>query len=288
MSSIAISAILRILIATSVIMAQKISFDDLYQKAKDQLKDFGTKPIKDVGQILSIVQEAEVPESKVMEFTQDIYIKLSQENGRDLNQARQSWVVASGNNFEEFVRNLINDALNKEGILAIKGDQLKKNPKAKDIVQFLTLKANRRCTQKTTGVWPDSDIVVITKDKNGSLKAFALLNCKTSDHSRNDAVLFWALALRDNNIKYCLMTQDLDKRFVKGDDEASGLRKKAEAYLDRVYTTHPSTTECAQVRKLDFAKPEGADPLFDDLRTWRKEVVPNFSNDPISKEALLS
>ena len=35
------------------------------------------------------------------------------------------------------------------------------------------------------------------------LKAFALLNCKTSDHSWNDAVLFWALALRDNNIKYC-------------------------------------------------------------------------------------
>lgn len=269
-------------------MAQKVQFEELYAKAKTQLKNFGTKPIKDVGQILTIVQEAEAPESKVMELTQEIYIKLSLENGRDLNQARQSWVVASGNNFEEFVRNLINDALNKEGILAIKGDQLKRNPKAKDIVQFLTLKANRRCTQRTTGVWPDSDIVVLTKDKAGKLKAFALLNCKTSDHSRNDAVLFWALALRDNNIKYCLMTQDLDKKFVKGDDEASGLRKKAEAYLDRVYTTHPLTTECSQVRKLDFTKQEGANSLFDDLRMWRKEVVPDFANEMLSKEFLLS
>lgn len=269
-------------------MTQKVQFEEIYAKAKSQLKNFGAKPIKDVGQILTIVQETEIPESKVMELTQEIYIKLSLDNGRDLNQARQSWVVASGNNFEEFVRNLINDALNKEGILAIKGDQLKKKPKAKEIVQFLTLKANRRCTQQTTGVWPDSDIVVLTKDKKGNLKVFALLNCKTSDHSRNDAVLFWALALRDNNIKYCLMTQDLDKKFVKGDNEASGLRKKAEAYLDRVYTTHPSTTECAQVRKLDFTKPEGANSLFDDLRMWRKEVVPDFANDVLGKEFLLS
>ncbi len=276
------------ILISSKIMATKINFEDIYKKAKVQLKDFGTKPIKDVGQILTIVQEAEVLEGKIMEMTQEIYIKLCLENGRDLNQARQSWVVASGNNFEEFVRNLINDALNREGIMAIKGDQLKRYPKAKDIVQFLMLKANRRCTQKTTGVWPDSDIVVLTKDKKGTLKSFALLNCKTSDHSRNDAVLFWALALRDNNIKYCLMTQDLDKKFVKGDNDASGLRRKCEAYLDRVYTTHPLTTECSQVCKLDFTKQDGANNLFEDLKMWRKEVVSNFSGKLLTKDDLLS
>ena len=266
-----------------------MNLNELYKIADKQLKDFGKKPVKDAGQILSIVQAADVEEKKVNDLVREIYIKLFQERSRgNLNQARQSWVVASGNNFEEFVRILINDALNKEGILAVKGDQLKGNKKAANIVEFLTLKANRRCTQKTTDVWPDSDIVILTKDKGDNLKAFALLNCKTSDHSRNDAVMFWALALRDNNIKYCLMTQDLDKRFVKGDNEASGLRKKAEAYLDRVYTTHPLTTECSQVRKLDFTKQDGANSLFNDLRTWRKEVVPNYIEELLNREFLLS
>ena len=134
--------------------------------------------------------------------------------GVDANKARQSWVTASGNNFEDlYAKSSSIDALNAEGILAVKGDRLRQKPSAENIVSFLTLKANRRCTQTTTGVWPDSDIVVLTREKSGTVKAFALLNCKTSDHSRNDAVLFWALALRDNNIKYCLLTQDLDNKF---------------------------------------------------------------------------
>lgn len=251
------------------------------------MTNFGSSPVRDVGHILSIIQKAGVLEAKVMEITKNIYVELFVELGRgDLNQARQSWVAASGKNFEEFVRNLVNDTLNEEGILAIRGDDLKKFSLARDIVSFLTLKANRRCTQTIAGVWPDSDIVVLTKEKSGKMKAFALLNCKTSDHSRNDAVLFWALALRDNNIKYCLVTQDLDKKFAKGDDEADSLRKKCEAYLDRVYSTHHLTVECSQVRRLDLTRPEGADPLFRDLRVWRADVVPGFSEDRIAMRSL--
>jgi BsaWI-like restriction endonuclease len=173
---------------------------------------------------------------------------------------------------------------------SIKGDRLKRIPKAANIVSFLTLRANRRCTQTTTGVWPDSDIVVLTKDTAGTLKAFALLNCKTSDHSRNDAVLFWALALRDNNIKYCLLTQDLDGRFDRGDDDPrmSALRRKAEAFLDRVYSTNPSTTECSQVKRLDFKTANGADSLLTDLRRWRQDVVPNYSAAPLHEDFLFS
>jgi hypothetical protein len=180
---------------------------------------------------MTLVQGLRVPEKEVMKVVQDIYITHYQVvNGVDANKARQSWVAASGNNFEDFMRHFINDSLNAEGILAVKGDRLRHEPATLNIVEFLTLRANRRCTQTTTGVWPDSDIVVLTKEKAGTLKVFALLNCKTSDHSRNDAVLFWALALRDNNIKYCLLTQDLDNRFTRGDSDpqVSSLRKKAE------------------------------------------------------------
>ena len=224
-----------------------------------------------------------------MKIVQYIYITHYQKaNGVDANKARQSWVAASGNNFEDFMRHFINDNLNAEGILAVKGDRLRQKPAASNIVEFLTLKANRRCTQTTTGVWPDSDIVVLTKEKTGTLKAFALLNCKTSDHSRNDAVLFWALALRDNNIKYCLLTQDLDERFTRGDSDprVSNFRKKAEAFLDRVYSTNPTTTECSQVKRLDFKAQGGADAFLSDLRRWRQDVVPDFASGTLEEDSL--
>jgi len=264
--------------------------DKIYRKAKETISNFGEKPTKDVGAILNIVQSFELSENSVMDAVHSIYIRLCQEiKNVDAKQAHQSWVSSSGGSFENIVRNFINESLNSEGILAVKGDNLRKNGKTKDIVEFLTLKASRRCTQTNTGVWPDSDIVVLTKEKNGKLKAFALLNCKTSDHSRNDAVLFWALALRDNNIKYCLVTSDLDYKFKKGDydKQISGFRRKCEAYLDRVYTTNPITEECSQIRKLDFWKPQGAQSFLSELRIWRKEVVPDFINQPIDENALL-
>ena len=262
---------------------------DCYDQIKRELTDFGKNAVADVGKIMTLVQALDLPEKEVMPAAQYVYISHYQEvNAADANQARQSWVTASGNNFESFMRNFINHSLSAEGILAVKGDRLKTSPKAANIVSFLTLKANRRCTQTTTGVWPDSDIVVLTRERSGTLKAFALLNCKTSDHSRNDAVLFWALALRDTNIKYCLLTQDLDKRFDKGDSDnrVSALRRKAEAFLDRVYSTSPTTTECSQVKKLDFKTPNGADALLADLRRWRQDVVPEYSSAALHEDFL--
>lgn len=263
--------------------------EELYKKAKLEIKDFGKKPIKDVGAIINIVQASNISEKQIVSTVQEIYIKFFVDSGRgDLNQARQSWGNASGNNFEELIRTFINDSLNPIGILAVKGDKLRKNKKAERIVEFLTLKADRRCVQMTTGVWPDSDIVLLTKDVLNQFKAFALLNCKTSDHSRNDAVLFWALALRLNNIKYCLMTQDLDNKFVRGHDDPriSALRRKAEAYLDRVYTTNTKTEECSQIKVLNFTKQDKVDIFLSELQNWRKEVVPDFRGDFLAEESL--
>lgn len=254
-------------------------------------KGFGLKPIEDVGRILTIVQGANIKESDIIPVAQQCYTRLFIELKKgNANNARQSWVVASGNNFEGLVRNYINHSLNSKGILAIKGDKLRSLDKAKNIVEFLTLRANRRCTQTTTGVWPDSDIVVLTKEKSGSgrLKVFALLSCKTSDHSRNDSVLFWALALRNTGIKYCLVTQDLDNRFVKGDNDPliSNIRRKSEAYLDRIYTTNLRTVECAQVRALDFKLSHDTSPLLVDLQRWRHDVVPDYNPDTINESVL--
>jgi hypothetical protein len=268
-----------------------VNADRCYKIVKGELDGFGENAVADVGRIMTLIQSMDVPAKEVMKIVQHIYITHYQAvKHEDANRARQSWVAASGNNFEEFMRRFININLNAEGILAVKGDRLRNNPKTQNIVSFLTLKANRRCTQTTTGVWPDSDIVVLAKEQAETLKAFALLNCKTSDHSRNDAVLFWALALRDNNIKYCLLTQDLDNRFTKGDADpnVSGLRKKAEAFLDRVYSTNPATAECSQVKKLDFQTSKGAEALLADLRRWRQDVVPNFVSTALEESFLLN
>lgn len=263
--------------------------EEIYKKVKSDLAEFGKQPVRDAGAILNIVQTFNVKEDQIESLVQKIYIKLFLDVKKgDLNQARQSWVVASGNDFENLIRKFINEALNKEGILAIKGDKLRKNEKAKNIVQFLTLETKRRCVQDSTGVWPDSDIVLLTEDQAGQIKAFALLSCKTSDHSRNDAVLFWALAMRNNNIKYCLMTKDLDNKFVKGDNNPriSLIRKKCEAYLDRVYTTNLKTEECSQIRILDFNNKKKIDDFLGDIRSWRREVVPDCNQSAISEKVL--
>jgi len=98
----------------------------------------------------------------------------------------------------------------------------------------------------------------------------------------------FAFQLRDNNINYCRLTQDLDNKFSRGDDDpqASGLRKKSEAFLDRVYSTNPSTVECSQVRKLTFREQRGADSLLGDLRRWRQDVVPSYLSDHLDESFL--
>ncbi len=74
----------------------------LLATAKNKLTQFGQKPVRDVGVILGVVQSAGVPEKEVTALAQKIYTDLFIGSGKgDANQARQSWVVASGNNFED-------------------------------------------------------------------------------------------------------------------------------------------------------------------------------------------
>ena len=76
-----------------------------YTRIKGELTDFGKNAVADVGRIMTLVQGLMVPEKEVMKVVQYIYITHYQAvNGVDANKARQSWVAASGNNFEDFMR----------------------------------------------------------------------------------------------------------------------------------------------------------------------------------------
>ncbi len=237
------------------------------------------KPVTIVGKITPLAQQL-FPEDKDKDFlliVQETYIKLLIDKGVDPIKARQSWVAASGGDFEGYIRNHINQILNSEGIVAIKGDRLKQlgknSKKIQNLIKFLTLPAKRRCTQTSVDVWPDNDILVLLKTEDMVWRILASISAKTSSHSRNTSVLFWSLAVSSLGIKYFLTTQDRDNQFVKGcaSDDVNQERKLFEAYCDRVFTSNPQASYCSQVKSL-ILRNDGSSELTDELLELKKQI----------------
>lgn len=246
------------------------------------------KPVTIVGKITTAAQRL-FPEDKDKDFlqiVQETYIKLLTDKGVEPIKARQSWVVASGGDFEGYIRNHINQVLNPEGILAIKGDRLrqlgKNSEKIQELIKFLTLPAKRRCTQTSVDVWPDNDILVLLKTNN-TWRILASISAKTSSHSRNISVLFWSLAVSSLGIKYFLVTQDRDSQFVKKctSDSVNQERKLFEAYCDRVFTSNPQASYCSQVKSL-VIRDDGSSELTDELLELKKQIASKSSNRIVS------
>ncbi len=251
---------------------------DLIQSEGIVTKDL--KPVTIVGKITTSAQQL-FPEDKDKDFlqiVQETYIKLLTNKGVDPIKARQSWVVASGGDFEGYIRNHINQVLNSEGIVAIKGDKLKQlgknSKKIQELIKFLTLPAKRRCTQTSVDVWPDNDILVLLKTEDNIWRILASISAKTSSHSRNTSVLFWSLAVSSLGIKYFLATQDRDGQFVKEctSENVNQERKLFEAYCDRVFTSNPQASYCSQVKSLTL-RDNGSSELTDELLELKKQIV---------------
>ena len=236
------------------------------------------KPVTTVGK-LSVAAQLIYPYDKdVLQVIQETYIQLLTERGLDLNQARQSWVTASGGSFEGYIRNHINDALNSVGIIAVKGDRLKqlgkRSPNIQNLIRFLTLPAKRRCTQTSVDVWPDNDILALLKMPDNNWRVLASVSAKTSSHSRNTSVLFWSQAVSALGIKYFLATQDRDDQFVKPctSPNVNQERKLFEAYCDRVFTSNPLASYCSQVKSL-IVRDDGASDLTDELIDLKDQIA---------------
>jgi len=230
------------------------------------------KPVVKVGNIIKLVQEL-FPREKDKDFNiivQESYIQLLIDKRVSPIKARQSWVVASGGNFEGYLRNHINEVLNPYGIIAIKGDKLKKlakrSKKIKEIVKFLTLPAKRKCTQQSVDVWPDNDILVLATIDKITWRIIASISAKTSSHSRNTSVLFWAIVVRELGVKYFLATQDRDEQFIKKctSNKVNQERKLFEAYCDGVFTSNPNAAYCSQVKSL-ILRNDGTSELTNEL-----------------------
>lgn len=243
------------------------------------------KPVTVVGKITTLAQQL-FPEDKdkyFLQIVQEAYISLLINRGIDPIRARQSWVVASGGDFEGYIRNHINQILNSEGIVAIKGDRLKqlgkKSLRIKELIRFLTLPAKRRCTQTSVDVWPDNDILVLLKTQDDIWRILASISAKTSSHSRNTSVLFWSIAVSSLGIKYFLATQDRDNQFIKEctSNDVNQERKLFEAYCDRVFTSNPQANYCSQVKSL-ILRDDGSSELANELLELKKQIVGKISH----------
>lgn len=247
------------------------------------------KPVTIVGKITIAAQQL-FPKDRDKDFlqiVQETYIKLLTNKGIEPIKARQSWVVASGGDFEGYIRNHINQVLNSEGIVAIKGDRLKQlgknSKKIQELIKFLTLPAKRRCTQTSVDVWPDNDILVLSRTENNTWRILASISAKTSSHSRNTSVLFWSLAVSSLGVKYFLATQDRDGQFVKEctSNSVNQERKLFEAYCDRVFTSNPQASYCSQVKSLSL-RDNGSSELTDELLELKKQIAGKSPGRPVS------
>jgi len=263
---------------------------DLLQSEKKITQDL--KSAKVVNEITAAAHKLFPEEKDFLYIVQETYIRLLIDKGIDPISARQSWVVASGEDFEGFIRSHINQVLNFEGIVAIKGNKLRQlgkgSPKIKELIKFLTLPAKRRCTQTSVDVWPDNDILVLLKMPNNEWRILASISAKTSSHSRNTSVLFWALAVRGLGIKYFLATQDRDGQFVKKctSENVNQERKLFEAYCDRVFTSNPQASYCSQIKSL-ILRNDGSSELTDELLELKKQTLgKKFYSEKISIEDL--
>jgi hypothetical protein len=193
----------------------------------------------------------------------------------DQNQARNSWVAVTGKGFQDCVQEHINRSLNSEGIGAATSRWVRE--KAPHLQAFLSLPARRRCIQQASHIWPDNDIVLVTKDRSGVWRCFGILSCKTSFHARETEACFWTLATQAQGIKTAVVTLDLDEEFGTC-QRPTKRRQLFEMYLDGTYSLNPRTALCSQIK--DAAQ------LIEDIRQWRVSVIANAQAIPISVEEI--
>src|SRR5215208_4055053 len=140
----------------------------------------------------------------------DIYSQFLESVGRSSSAARtsatQSWKSASGNFFQEYVRQYINTAASLRGLNAVNASELRRIDAGREsgqhsLIEFLQLPAKRRCRQSAINVWPDNDVILLTRSRDGIWRAMGIVSCKTSLQERMFESAFWTLATRDTGLR---------------------------------------------------------------------------------------
>lgn len=188
-------------------------------------------------------------------------IAAGREPGDAKHSADQSWRSASGNFYQRYIQGWINRETSQFGLVALTESELRPHPQ---LIEFLKLPAKRRCLQSAISVWPDNDIILVTRTQGGEWRAVGILSCKTSLRERVFESAFWTLATRDTGLRSGFVTADLDDELAECGGTGKN-RQIVETYFDRAYSTNPATRFCPQVRPFSEAAT--------DLLRWQKDVV---------------
>lgn len=175
-------------------------------------------------------------------------------NNYDSVNGRQSYVSRSGKQWEEKVKEFVNNKLRDldSSLTVIRGDQI---PKNSELWNRLLVPAGRPSSGKK--IWGDIDLVVIDKNK----KPIGIISCKTSLHGRFSETLFYAVVLKDliPNFKVIFATPDKGRQAGDGvwqsewgsEDKPTKDRLLGSYYLDGVYILNEKTELGGSIKQLD-------------------------------------
>lgn len=185
---------------------------------------------------------------------------------------RQSRVVKTGRDWENYVQQYLTDKLKETGITILKGDDIPKNS-----ALWRKLSIPTKASMMEDSVWGDIDLVAM----KGEI-VIAVISCKLSLHGRFTETLFYGLLFRMfSRVKFVLATPDAG-RGQKGKwasewgtpEKPTKDRTLAESYLEGVYVENvkalcknkkPNEHTCLGgiVRSLD--------ELPEDIMRWDEE-----------------
>ena len=158
---------------------------------------------------------------------------MSEETARE----RQSRVVKTGSNWEEYVRLYVNDKLKRTGIEVIYGKS-ENSIRSRSLLLWKSLSLPLKSSKSREAIWGDIDLIAVKGDS-----PIAVISCKLSLHGRFTETLFWSLLFKTlTRVKVVLATPDAG-RGQKDEwqsewgtpQEPTKDRLLAESYLEGVY-----------------------------------------------------
>lgn len=167
---------------------------------------------------------------------------------------RQSYVQRSGQEWEDRVKDLVNEDLKTLGsdLKVIKGDFI---PKGSTLWEKLAIPVGKPGSEQK--IWGDIDLVVIDKDQS----PLAVISCKTSLHGRFSETLFYSLVLKDliPDLRVVFATPDKGRQ-QKGkswqsewgsEEKPTKDRLLGSHYLDGIYILNENTNLGGMVKSLE-------------------------------------
>lgn len=190
---------------------------------------------------------------------------------------RQSRVVKTGGNWEEYVRLYLTGKLQNTGIEIIYG-KTEEQIKSRSLALWKKLCIPIKSSINSESVWGDIDLIAIKKNI-----PIVVISCKLSLHGRFTETLFWSLLFKMlTRIKVVLATPDAGRGGETWSSEWGTIEKPtkdrllAESYLTGVYVDNVEEF-CKGIKPKQGTTLGGVirplKELPEDIKRWSEETL---------------